>query len=234
MTATIHEYVARVRELLPQVEYDLDALDATDAPSGTIVVSSLSAALLAYSRHRPRHRLVDYTGDGSSYEFTLPADFVADFSKVISVEYPQGERTPVYLSSRYYSVHFTLSGATEVYVLRLAYTPSASETVRLRYTTLHTITESATTVPAGDFEGLCHLACHYLAMSAVGYFGSQSRSTLDANVLNYRTKADEWRAIAEQFLYNYKSTVGLGRLDTVPAGGVIGFMDRPDSVFREE
>jgi len=221
--STLSDYKDRLAELLPYAEANLD--------DSTARQSAITASLHLYSRLRPRVKAEDYEGDGSTYTFTLPADYY-DSSRIVRIEWDQGEQVPGWLDPVYYTIYYDLVDSTLTPMLRLYLTPGSSDTVRLYYTTLHTINESGSSVPDGDFEALCQLAAYHLASTLAGHYASKFQPSLEGYVISYRTKSDQYRSLATQFLNAFKLYLGMKSGDAAPAAAVRRSLVRDKAVFR--
>jgi len=211
--SNLQSYVDELKRLVPQVEDEL--------PVGSIE-ERLGDAIRFYSRLRPRTNGVeDYAGDGVTYEFALPIDWDDEFSKVKSVEYPQGNQDPDYLTSDQWFIYDTPSGQ----VLRLKTTPSLDETARVSYTRMHYISSQQNTVSEYDKRALCYLAASLIARNLESKYASHTEPMLEADVINYRTKQRQYAEVADHFEALYKGHFGMKRGDTAPAAGAWGPID---------
>ncbi len=189
-------------------EFGIDEADYTDL---------IEASLSRYSKDRPRHALQDYAGDGAAYDFNLPSDWDAALSVVASVEYPQGEREPIYLQRRDWVLYARGTPAEKLRFIR--HTPASGETARLIYTLPHTADDSQTTVPPNDLKPLAWLAaaegCHVLARR----YAQTSEPILGADSVSYRSKAAEYTRLGKELERKYQSHIGLKEGETAaPAG----------------
>lgn len=219
----LSDYKGRLTELLPHAEADLD--------DDTAFEDAVLAAIYSYSRFRPRVRAQDYDGDGSTYTFALPPDFY-ELSKVVDIEYSQGEQIPDWLDPVYYVIYPDLDDGVLTRKLRLHITPSSGETLRLYYTTLHVVSGSASSIPDRDFEAFCQLSASHLATTLAGHYASRFKPPLEAQLVNYRTKSDEHRSLARHFLLNFKLHMGMKEKDVSPAASVRKSLVRDSSIFR--
>lgn len=167
-------------------------------------------ALKTYSRHRPRHVVEDLDGTGG-HDIPLPADWAEGTSTVVSVEYPVGLIPEELLDSRDYRLYRAPDGL----VLRLlTVTPPVTDTVRLLYTTLHT----EATLPGADEEAVANLAAAVCLRQLAARYGQTSDPTIGADVVNYRSKADEFRRLAQAYEEAANAHLGIGaKTDTAPA-----------------
>ena len=211
--ANLQNYVDELKRLVPQVEDELAV--------GSIE-ERLGDAVRFYSRIAPRTNGVrDYAGDNATYEFPLPSDWDPQFSRVQSVEYPQGNQDPDYLESNQWFIYDTPSGQ----VLRLKTTPSSGETARVSYTRMHKISSQQNTVPERDNRALCYLAASLIARNLESKYASHTEPSLGADVINYRTKQRQYADVADHFETLFKGHFGMKRRDTSPAAGAWGPVD---------
>lgn len=176
--------------------------------------ADLSAAVLEalnrYSKDRPLEAVADVAGSGG-YNCSLPADWVEGFSTALQVEYPVDCVPAVIIDRSAWSIYAGPSGKS----LRiLIATPAADEFVRITYTLPHT----ESTVPAVDLEAIANLAASICLRQLAAAFGQTSDPTIQADSVNYRSKSDEFRRLADSFEALYKSHLGIKGNDTVAAG----------------
>ncbi|MEE9274871.1 MAG: hypothetical protein V3V62_06150 [bacterium] len=190
-------------------EFGLEEADFTDL---------VEAALARYSKDRPRRAFADFAGDGAAFDFDLPADWDESLSTVERVEHPQGERVPVFLQRRDWTIYARGTSAEKLRLLR--HTPQSGETVRLFYTLAHTADDSATTIPANDLKAAAWLAaaegCHVLARR----FAQTSAPIIGADAVDYQSKAREYTDLARQLERKYQNHIGLKEGETAGPAGV--------------
>jgi hypothetical protein len=220
MDLTFSSLVGELRALLPQVETDTTINDAAER--------AVDTAINSYSRLRPNVEVADLEGDGSTQSFSMPSDYQYPFSNVLSIEYPYGEIPPVELGPEYYSIYMDTDGEKIVFHNAIA----SGESARVKYTCLHSISDDETTIPSADWAAFLYLSAYHLANYAVGYYGSTTRATLSADVVNYRTKSDEWRSIAEHFYRSFQGAMGMKVGDTVRSGLVVASLKRDGLIWR--
>lgn len=197
MAKLLADYQTRVNEILQD-----DAGDLTTAEKN----AAIENAVKEHSRLRPRRLVHGFTGDGSAYDFALtgqsaPTGYEVGFSRVLTVEFPAGERDPVYLEDEDWIIY---EAATETPKLRLlSDTPTSAQTVRINYTARHTVSAQTGTIPDGDFEAVAHFAASFALQSLANKYTQMSESTLGADSVDHRSKALEARANAkaERSLY---------------------------------
>lgn len=170
---------------------------------------ALEAALLLYSAHRPKELVVDAPGDGS-HDVALPETWVAEFSRLLRVEYPAGEVPEVILSAQRYRLYQAPTGR----VLRLLdETPAADESVRLAFTAPRTEEDIIT----GDTDAVACLGAAICCETLANLFASANDPTIAADVVNYRTKSAEWAARAKRLRQLYLDHMGIDDEGGAPA-----------------
>jgi len=197
--STLSDAVGRVRELVRD-------LTLTDPEMDTgHYEHAVAEAVVYYSKGHPRQSVYDYAGNGSTYDLSLPADWDEGFSRIMAVEYPLGEREPVYLDSDQYMLYRTASGCT----LRLLHdTPAQGETVRLTYTLPHSLTETADTIPPSHFDAVVYWAAALMCREFASKFMHTQDPTMSADSVDYHSKADEASRLARQFELLYYKHLG--------------------------
>lgn len=168
----------------------------------------IAAALKRYSKHRPRVAVADLPGTGGN-DLDLPADWLPDFSAVTSCEYPVGN-VPATLLDRDLWQLYSTPAVTRLRLL--AAQPGATETVRITYTILH----DEASVPESDLDALACLAAANCLRQLAAAFGQTSDPIIQADVVNYRSKSDEFRRLADSLEKQYKDHLGLKDSDTTP------------------
>jgi hypothetical protein len=176
-------------------------------------------ALKCYSRHRPRHLVEDLPGTGAN-DLALPADWAEGTSTVVSVEYPVGRIPESLIDARDYRLYRAPAGL-KLRLLTVA--PAAPETVRLLYTTQHT----EASIPVGDEEAVANLAAAVCLRQLAARYGQTSDPTIGADVVNYRSKADEFRRLAQAYDEAANAHLGIGTKTDTAAASVTA--PKPDS-----
>jgi len=111
----------------------------------------ISKALLKISKVSPRERSKEYTGDGTTFSFSLPDDWDNDLSAILCVEYPAGQRIPTFLTQDEF---FILDSQ-----FRLIQAPAKDKKVKLFYTTAHELTATENTLSSQEELALLKAAC---------------------------------------------------------------------------
>jgi len=161
----------------------------------------LKNALHQYSKDRPRIRTYDYIGDGESYEWNVPTDWVKGLSRALAVEYPADQQLPNYLPEERWEVYVV----NEQPKLRLKYdVPASGEVVRLHYSVLH----EPESVPEPDLGPLVKLAVAYCFRMLAARFAQTSESLVGADSAEHRDRTDTYLRLAEAYEREYCRAVG--------------------------
>lgn len=177
----------------------------------------IAQAVKIYSRHRPKEAAADVPGTGA-YEYALPASWVEDVSVLRSIEYPLGDQDPTYIPLEDVRLYRAPTGLK----WRLTRdTLAVGKTARLTYTILHTVTDTASTIPAPHEDAVATLAaalgCEALATS----YAQTTDATISADAVSYRTKSQEYAARAKRLAAIFREALGLKDDDApAPASGV--------------
>ncbi|MFQ5646259.1 MAG: hypothetical protein ACE5GM_04960 [bacterium] len=180
--------------------------DEADILSEADIDNFILEALSYYSKDRPRVKVTDISGDGG-YEYDLPSGWDQGFSTVKRIEYPAGERIPVYLESTDWMI-YTDTGGKKLRLLH--HTPSGTEVIRVTYTCLYDDTE-IDLIPAGDQDAFCSLAASLCCGSLARYYSQTSAAGLEVEVVDYPGKAAEYAGRAKELLDIYNRHLGKGR-----------------------
>lgn len=178
----------------------------------------ITTALQRYSKHRPGITVVDIIGDGT-HDYATPTGWTDDFSSIVSIEYPIGAVPETILDEDDYKIYQTTS-AKKIRLINDV--PPATESFRVAFT----VPRTATTVPAGDVDALAWLAAAYCLEELANAFTQTGDSTINADVVNYRSKSSEFASRAKRLMQLYKEHMGLKDDDTAPAASVIRDFDQ--------
>jgi hypothetical protein len=169
-----------------------------------------------YSKDRPLELVSDVAGTGTAY-MPLPVAPVGQFgvfdplfSEVKKIEYPIGQIPDEDVRSEDWELYRSPTG----YQLVLsAYVPQVGQSARITWTARHA--PDATTVDPGDFYAVCDYAAS-LALEAMAARASQiGDSTMGADTVNYRSKAQEFTSLAAKIRKRYYNHMGV---DEAPSG----------------
>ena len=175
--------------------------------------SAITSALKRYAKHKPRVLVSDLPGTGSN-DLALPVSWSEGLSGVQSVEYPVGNVPECLIDVRDYKLYQNPSGQQ---LRLLTVQPTVSETVRLTFTGLHS---DESTVAIADLEAVANLAASICCRMLAAQYGNTNDPTIQADVVNYRSKTDEYRRLADSFESLYNDHLGIKPNDTTPAAMV--------------
>jgi hypothetical protein len=186
--------------------------------------SAIQEALTLYSRHRPRRRVQQLSGDGAAFTFALASDFEERFSLIESIEYPVDQQEPELLDEGDFGFYRDLT--TGVLKLRFfALILAANEKAYVSYTARHTVNDSGQdTAPLADRDAIADLATAILALELAALYGQTSDSTIGADAVDYRSKSAEYRALAARYEDRYRRHIGLPE-DGPLAASAVGDLD---------
>ncbi|MEA5113023.1 MAG: hypothetical protein VB050_03265 [Geobacteraceae bacterium] len=173
--------------------------------------AAVTEALKRYSKHRPRLICEDLAGN-STHDLAMPAGWTEGISAIVSVEYPVGTVPETLLESDDWAEYMTPAGKK----IRLMHdAPSAAEHVRVLYQAVHT----EVTLPATDLEAVANLGASICQRLLAALYAQTSDPTIGADVVNYRSKADEFRRLADANEAQYNGHLGIGK-DTPAAAAM--------------
>jgi hypothetical protein len=162
---------------------------------------AIERAVRVYSRKQPRLYFESFTGTGSAYEWALNLSYyLPQFSKVTTVEYPfEAVQVPGKLLVKEDFDVYEKTAA--VWYFRLRYdTPSASEFVRVTYTALHSVTETASTVGSADAEdSIVMLAAAMVLRILAAKAVATSNSGLGADTVDYQSRSSQYASLATEY-----------------------------------
>lgn len=187
-----------------------------------LMEDAIGEALEQYSADVPNVVVADFAGDGSAYDFTLPASYVDGPSTFLSIEYPAGERDPLYLEDDDWRIYRT---ATTTKLRLVGFTPGATETVRATFTASHTIKDLAsatvtTILPYHTlaFVNLCASKC---LTRLANRFLHEQEPNIGVDAVDRGGKSDAARRLAKALMDAYREEIGatggetpaIGRID---------------------
>jgi hypothetical protein len=222
------DYETGVTSRLQDTANKLSQADKDDA---------ITQAVKRYSKDRPRELVTDLVGAGSAYlalpsgPSNPPEQFEDGFSFVRAIEFPIGNLPPIYLEGEDWLLYRAPTG------LKIALTnmvPQATDTLRVTWTVRHNPGTSgaqavATTVPDYDFEAVCDLAASFACDKLSAAFARTNDPSIQADAVNYRSKAQEYASLGKQFKKRYDDHVGIedggSGSGNNPAAGAISIGD---------
>lgn len=185
---------------------------------------AITAAVERYSKDRPKVAVEDLTPTGAN-TVPLPAGWVTDFSTLRALEYPVGNVPPTMIDTTRYSFYQTPSAEVIQVVDSVAVTAGS---VRATYTIKHTVSGVADTIPLGDREPVACWAAAILCDELAAFYSGGTDSTIQADSVEGRSKAQEYSARAKALRKRYLDELGVDDKRSQPAGAVVE-LKRPDS-----
>lgn len=136
----------------------------------------IKSAVERYGADRPLEVSEDETGNGTSfYGYSLLSSWVNDFSRVVSIEYPAyavaSNQAPQYLGNEDFIEDYRVGSTRYLYLPN--HSPSASDTLRIRYTAPYTWSSSA------ESRTITQAAHGFSANDYVYYDGTIWREAVD-------------------------------------------------------
>jgi hypothetical protein len=167
----------------------------------------VQAILQRYSKDRPRVMVTDVVSTGVS-DLPLPtgdvAKFEDGFSEVMQMEYPVGDVPENIVLPENWYMYRSPSGLT---VRLLSETPPSGDSVRLTWSARHA--DDGTTVPDQDFDAVCDYAAALGFEALAAVYAQTGDASISADTVNYRTKGQEYLALAKAARKRYFDHVGI-------------------------
>lgn len=187
-------------------------------------------ALEQYQKARALQKSLKIDGDGGfDYAISGLTGFVDGFSAVSDVVYPYltTDQTLARLERDEWGL-VRLDGSTLKLRFFLA-RPTANEDFLVLFTTPHTLSASASTVPSTDDEALADLGAAFACDQLAALYAKDVDSTLLADSVDRRTKSDNYRSMAASYRKSYAA-----KMETEQAQGAAFAMADVDRGFGNE
>ena len=172
-----------------------------------------------YSEDRPIITVVDAVSDGTQL-LALPDPYEEGFSFVKSIEYPIGQIPPKLIEDDSWQEYRDPTGLKLMLSLL---NPTSGEKLRLTFTSRHN--SDGKTVPDVDFYALCDYAASLCLETLAALYAQTGDPTVQADVVNYRTKSSEYLTLAKAARARYYTYMGVDE-GTASKGG----SDHPGSI----
>lgn len=208
--------------------------------AGKLTLGDIDAALRAtirerYSKDRPQVLVFDVTADGTA-DLPLPTpaatvgSFEVLFSTISQVEYPIGDVPETLILDSDWRMYQSPTG-TKIRLISIV--PTAGDLARVTFTARHLADGS--TIPDRDVYPVCYYAASLCFQKLAAIYAQTRDNTVNADVVNYRTKSQEALANAKaskQLYFNalgidespagaeQKPAIALGDMDNILQGGV--------------
>ena len=166
-----------------------------------------------YSKDRPQRVITDLAGNGAQSEWDLGtvSGWQSGFSQVIEIEYPQGQLPATMLDD----ADWTLYESPTARSLRFRFALASGRVARVAFTAPHAT--DAASMPEADFYAVGALAASLAARKLAAVYTQIGDSSLAADTVNYRTKSQEYLALAKRLEQDYANLLGTDPERTAPA-----------------
>lgn len=196
------------------------------ADSARLSAPDLDAFLMRgvelFSKDRPRAVVADIAATGV-FDYPVPLDWDADESIGVQVEFPAGEQAPKILPENEWMIY---RQATGVHRLRFLESSPNNGTIRLIYTIPYALTQQINTLPDSAFMAVVYKSAQLACESLAAQYAKTSDPTINADIVNYRTKSQEFSDRAKDFLARYETEIRsdaargeIGEWDLLMTGG---------------
>lgn len=184
------------------------------------------AILQRYSADSPLWITSDIAGNGTNY-IALPkapgegddlAVFEPNFSVIKQIEFPIGQQPPQFILDSDFRIYFTPGAAAKILIN--FDTPNSTDNLRCTWSARHLADGS--TVPDRDFYAVVDFAASLAAEKLASFYVGTGDSTIQADVVQYRSKSAEMLKVATALRKRYYNHMGIeeganGDADTGPA-----------------
>lgn len=206
--------------------------DDGDRVTAEQIDAAVAAAVAQYSGQAPRSLTVEQTGAAGQFLAT-PEGWVADESRLVSIEYPVGDMPPQYVPDGGAIVLPQPDGTETIGLIDGLPDPS---TVRIRFTAPHVVDSQADTVPQARRFGVALLAASIVCGQLASFYANQTDSTIAADAVEHKSKSELWAARERAYAKQAEAALGI-RLaaptaTAEAAGTVVSFAPRRGNKFE--
>lgn len=211
-----------VNEIPNVLSDDANRLGGT---GGSVYPALVKRAILErYSADSPLWVVSDVEGNGTPYiatpiapgTDTLPV-FEREFSVISQIEFPIGQQPPQLILDSDFRLYRT-PGAADRILINFD-TPAPGNYLRITWSARHLVDGS--TVPDKDFYAVVDFAASLGAEKLASFYVGTGDSTLQADVVQYRSKSSEMLSVAKALRKRYYNHMGIEEgaqeADTGPA-----------------
>jgi len=174
----------------------------------------LNQAVLIFSKDRPLVKVYEVTGDGSTFDFAMPSDWVENFSYIDgAIEYPVDDtvQAQTFLESEDWQlIKKLVLTVTTLYLRFKTFVPASGIKARFTYAAKHTLNTTTCTITDNDSNAVLALAAGLCYWALAARFAQHSDSTIEADVIDYARKSDIYKELALQKMDMYRSLMGIG------------------------
>jgi hypothetical protein len=176
------------------------------------VDKAIQNAVEEYSKRRPREQAAKVAGN-AGFDYAVPGSsfpgFVDGFSQITAIAYPYVAAN-AQLSKLEDDEYGIVRLDTGLFLRFWTARPAASEFFLALYETLHTVTVSASSVPASDDEALADLAAAYACEALAAFYSQSTDNTWAADSVAHITKAGEYSRRASDFRKTFQEKLDAG------------------------
>lgn len=184
---------------------------------------AIALAVTRYSKDRPRILVADLVSAGGNL-LDLPAGWEAEFSELRSLEYPIGEVPPTYIANEFWRLYQQPAAIK----IQLDDALAAAAQVRSSFTVRHTLDAGTDTIPVKDREPVAAWGASILCDQLAALFSGQQLTTIPADSVDHKTRAEEYAARARNLRTRYFNELGIDPKRSVAAAAVVN-LDLQDS-----
>lgn len=185
---------------------------------------AITAAVLRYSSDKPQTKVQDVTPE-SSQVLPLPAAWEAGFSVLLELEHPIGDIPPTFIAQDRYGL-YQEPAATKIKLLDGV--TVAANSVRSSFTIKHVVDAVTDTIPVQHREPVACWAAAMLCDELAAFFSSGTDSSIQADSVEQRSKAQEYASRAKTLRKRYLDELGIEDKHSAPTGVVVN-LDQADS-----
>lgn len=221
MSMTREDYLARLDTALQDTAEKLPPDDK---------MRLLSQAVVIFSKDKPLTKIHELTGDGTSYDFAMPTDWVDGISYVIGdIEYPADDyQDPNYIEKIDWMFFRKLvTTVTTTYLRFRTFKPLSGKKARFEYALPHTLDETTNTVIDCNIEAVVTLTAALCFWALAAKFAQTTDPSIEADVIDYQRKSDMYSQLAKEKISIYNSLMGLGEeaKNSAPASAGVAIKD---------
>jgi len=173
----------------------------------------LTQSVVIFSKDKPNTKIKESTGDGSSYDFALPSDWVEGTSYIIGqIEYPADDyQNPSYLEQidwKFFKKN--VESVMTTYIRILSFIPANGKILKYEYALPQILNEETCTINDSYIEAVTNLTAALCFWALAAKFAQTTDSTIEADVIDYQRKSDLYASLAKEKMSVYNSLMGLG------------------------
>jgi hypothetical protein len=168
----------------------------------------IGSALVEYQKRKPLVVVYELTGT-AAYEYAVSlftgwTDGLSYFAK-IEGPFNAGDTTPpVPLDEYFYQLVRTPSG---LFLRFRRWAPASGQKYWIHYATVHTLTESASTVFAADETALAELGAAYCCDALAARYAQGTDGSIEADTVNHDGKAEIYKGLSRMYRERFDAKV---------------------------